>query len=96
MARLALRFAALGYLAVLVATPVVYVFWQAFADGFGAWWDAVTTPEALHALKLTLLIVAIAVPANTIFGIVCALAIVRGRFPGRGVVNAMRRRTGRG
>ena len=44
---------------------------------------AVTTPEALHAFKLTLIITAIAVPLNTVFGIVVALAIVRRRFPAR-------------
>src|SRR5207248_9778812 len=52
-------------------------------------WDAVTSPEALHALKLRLIITAIAVPANTLFGIFCALAIVRYRFPGFGLVNAI-------
>jgi sulfate transport system permease protein len=51
-------------------------------------WDALTTPETIHAFKLTLVITAIAVPANTVFGIVCALAIVRRRFPGKGLVNA--------
>jgi sulfate/thiosulfate transport system permease protein len=43
----------------------------------------------VHALELTLLIAAIAVPANTVFGVVLALALVRGRFPGRGLVNAV-------
>src|SRR4029077_175822 len=56
--------------------------------GFGPFWDSVTTPETLTAFKNTLLITAIAVPLNTVFGIVCALAIVRRRFPGKGVVNA--------
>ena len=42
----------------------------------------------MHAFKLTLIITAIAVPLNTVFGIVCALAIVRRRFPGKGLVNA--------
>ena len=48
-----------------------------------------TTPEALHALWLTVLIAAIAVPLNTAFGILCALVIVRHRFRGVGVVNAL-------
>ena len=47
-----------------------------------------TTPETIHAFKLTLIITAIAVPVNTVFGIVCALAIVRRRFPGKGLLNA--------
>ncbi len=87
--RYALRVGALGYLALLLLTPVVLVFYRAFEHGFGHAWDAVTTHAAVHALELTLLIAAIAVPANTIFGIVLALALVRGRFPGRGVVNAI-------
>ena len=48
-----------------------------------------TTPEALHALWLTVLIAAIAVPLNTVFGILCALVIVRHRFRGVGLVNAL-------
>src|SRR6478735_2237474 len=85
----ALRLFSLGYLAVLLVAPVGYVFWKAFENGVGPAWDAVTTPDALHALKVTLILTAIAVPANTIFGLSCALAIVRHRFPGAGVVNAL-------
>jgi sulfate/thiosulfate transport system permease protein len=85
----ALRCAALGYLAVLLAAPVGYVFWKTFEHGVGPAWDAVTTPDALHALKVTLILTVIAVPANTIFGVLCAIAIVRHRYPGSGVVNAV-------
>jgi sulfate/thiosulfate transport system permease protein len=89
MGRYALRFASLAYVAVLLVAPVGLIFYRTFEHGFAPAWDAVTTPDALHALKLTLIIAAIAVPANTIFGIFCALAIVRYRFPGFGVVNAI-------
>ena len=85
----ALRFASLGYLAVLLIAPVGFVFWRTFEHGVGPAWDAVTTPDALHALKVTLILTAIAVPANTIFGVLCALAIVRHRYPGAGIVNAV-------
>jgi sulfate transport system permease protein len=85
----ALRAFSLGYLAVLLIAPVGYVFWRTFEHGVGPAWDAVTTPDALHALKVTLILTAIAVPANTIFGVLCALAIVRHRYPGAGVVNAV-------
>ena len=85
----ALRFVGLGYVGVLLAAPVALVFQRAFQNGFGAAWDAVTTPAAKHALLVTLIITAIAVPANTIFGIVCAIAIVRHRFPGKNVVNVI-------
>jgi sulfate transport system permease protein len=87
--RYLLRFAALGYLAVLLLVPVGFVFYRAFGDGLAHAWDAVTTDRAVHALELTLMLTAIAVPANTIFGIVMALALVRGRFRGRGVLNAV-------
>ena len=89
MARYVLRFGALGYLALLLLVPVGLVFYRAFEPGFGHAWDAVSSHQAVHALELTLLIAAIAVPANTIFGIVLALALVRTRFPGRGLVNAI-------
>jgi sulfate/thiosulfate transport system permease protein len=85
----ALRLFSLGYLAVLLVAPVGYVFWRTFEHGVGPAWDAVTTPDAVHALKVTLILTAIAVPANTIFGVLCALAIVRHRYPGAGVVNAV-------
>src|SRR5213596_3416880 len=85
----AVRFASLGYLAVLLAAPVGYVFWQTFRHGFWPAWHAITAPDAVHALKVTLILTAIAVPANTIFGVLAALAIVRHRFPGAGVFNAV-------
>jgi sulfate/thiosulfate transport system permease protein len=87
--RLALRFVALGYLAALLLLPLSLVVYRAFEDGLDEAWAAVTTPEALHAFWLTILIAAIAVPANTVFGVMCALAIVRRRFPGHGLVNSI-------
>ena len=84
-----LRFVALGYLAAVLVGPVALVFYRAFEHGFDTFWAAVTTPEALHALWLTVLIAAIAVPLNTAFGILCALVIVRHRFRGVGVLNAV-------
>jgi sulfate/thiosulfate transport system permease protein len=84
-----LRFVALGYLAAVLVGPVVLVFYRAFEDGFAAFWAAVTTPEAMHALYLTMMIAGIAVALNTVFGILCALTIVRYRFRGVGVLNAL-------
>jgi sulfate transport system permease protein len=86
-ARYGLRAAALGYLGLLLALPVALVFYRTFADGLGAVWTSITTPEALHAFWLTIVMVAIAVPANTVFGVLCALALVRGRFPGRSILD---------
>jgi sulfate transport system permease protein len=76
-ARLTLRGAALGYLVLLLVLPVGMVFWRTFEEGLGPVWDALTSPPFLHALWLTTLIVLIAVPLNTVFGVLCALAIVR-------------------
>jgi sulfate transport system permease protein len=88
-AKYILRFTALGYLAALLVVPVGLVVQRAFADGIDEFFAAITTPEALHALWLTILIALIAVPANTVFGVFCALAIVRRRFPGHGLVNSV-------
>jgi sulfate transport system permease protein len=88
-AKYVLRFVALGYLAALLVVPVGLVVQRAFADGPGDFLAAITTPEAMHALWLTVLIALIAVPANTVFGVLCALAIVRRRFPGHGLVNSV-------
>ena len=86
--RLGLRFFTLGYLSLLLLIPIGMIFFRAFEDGAGAAWEAVTTPEALHAFYLTILIAAIAVSANTIFGIACALLLVRTNFRGKALLNA--------
>src|SRR5205807_5337945 len=74
---------------VLLLAPVGLVFYRAFEHGFWPAWHGVTSPDAVHALKLTLVVAAIAVPGNMIFGILCALAVVRYRVPGFGLVNAL-------
>jgi sulfate transport system permease protein len=84
--RLALRSAALGYLAVLLMLPVGMVFFRAFEHGLAKFFSSLTTPDAVHAIGLTLLVVAIAVPVNTVFGIITALALERRKFRGRGIV----------
>ena len=86
--RYALRWLALGYLAVVLVGPLALVFWRTFEDGVAPAWNALTTPETIHAFELTLLITAVAVPLNTVFGVVCALLIVRHRFRGKGLLNA--------
>jgi sulfate transport system permease protein len=84
-----LRFVALGYLLLVLVGPLSMVFWRAFEGGAGHIWTTLSDPNTVHAFKLTLIIALIAVPLNTVFGIVCALAIVRRRFPGAGIVNAI-------
>jgi sulfate transport system permease protein len=86
--RLGLRAIAVGYLLAILIGPLLVVFYRTFENGFAPAWDALSASETIHAFKLTLIITAIAVPVNTVFGIVCALAIVRRRFPGKGILNA--------
>ncbi|MGO4341837.1 sulfate ABC transporter permease subunit CysW [Pedococcus sp. 2YAF34] len=87
--RLTLRTVALGYLFALLAVPIGLILWRTFGDGLGAFIDSVRTPAAISALNLSLLIVAIVVPLNVVFGVATALALVRGRFPGRGLLQAV-------
>jgi sulfate transport system permease protein len=84
-----LRVVALGYLLVVLLAPLAMVFYRAFDNGAAHLWESLSNPNTVHAFKVTLELAAIAVPLNTVFGIVCALAIVRGRFPGAGAVNAL-------
>src|SRR5207247_2909416 len=88
MPKLGLRLAAVFYLVAILAGPLAIVFYRTFEHGFDPAWNALTHPDTIHAFKLTLIITAIAVPVNTVFGVVCALAIVRRRFPGKGLLNA--------
>ncbi|MBV6761204.1 sulfate ABC transporter permease subunit CysW [Rhodococcus sp. ACS1] len=87
--RITLRTVALLYLFGLLVVPIVIILFRTFENGIGAFIDSISTPAAISALNLSLLIVAIVVPVNVVFGIVTALALVRGRFPGRGLVQAV-------
>jgi sulfate transport system permease protein len=80
---------ALGYLTLLVVIPVGSVFYRAFEHGFLAAWRAITAPDALHAIWLTLLVVLIAVPLDTVFGIGASLLLARRRFPGAFLLDAL-------
>jgi sulfate/thiosulfate transport system permease protein len=85
--RLSLRFAALGYLTLILIGPLAMMVFRTLQDLDGAW-AAISDPDTIAAFKLTLMVTAIAVAVNTVFGIVCALLIVRGTVPGRGFLNA--------
>jgi sulfate transport system permease protein len=80
---------ALGYLALLLAFPVGMVFVRTFGEGIGPVWEAITRPAALHALWLTVLVAVVAVAANTVFGVICALVLVRHDFRGKALLNAV-------
>jgi sulfate transport system permease protein len=87
--RLTLRSIALGYLVVLLAVPIALILWRTFGEGVGAFLGSIRTPAAISAMNLSLLIVAIVVPLNVVFGVATALALVRGTFPGRGLLQAV-------
>jgi sulfate transport system permease protein len=87
--RWGLRVLGLGYLTMLLLIPLVMIFYKTFEKGVSVPLDAVTSPDGLHALKLTLLMVVIAVPLNTIFGVACALLLVRHKSKANGLIDAV-------
>ena len=78
-----LIFAAFAYVALMLVMPLGAVLVQAFEKGFGAWLAAISEPDARSAIKLTLLVAAISVPLNMIFGIAAAWAISKYDFRGK-------------
>ena len=74
---------ALGFLALVLVLPLVLVFVQAFAKGLPTYWEAISEADTLSAAKLTLLIAAIAVPANLIFGVAAAWCVSKFEFTGK-------------
>jgi sulfate transport system permease protein len=89
LARYSVRFLALGYLAALLALPVGLIFFRTFEGGLTPVIRSIQAPSFQHAFWLTMTVTAIAVPINTAFGVIGALALVRGRFPGRGLLNGL-------
>jgi len=87
-ARLSLRTFALGYLTLLLFVPVALVFFKAFEDGFANAWETVTSPQGMHAFWLTIVMVVVSVPITTVFGIACAIVLVRHRFRGKALLNS--------
>jgi sulfate/thiosulfate transport system permease protein len=84
-----LRYTALAYIAVLVIVPVALILWRTLAPGFGEFIGSITTPAAVSALQLSLLVVAIVVPLNVIFGVPTALVLARNKFRGKSVLQAI-------
>jgi sulfate/thiosulfate transport system permease protein len=82
--------AALSVIGVLVLIPVVNVFYQALADGFGAYWKNLFEDAGTrNSVLLTLVVAPVAVVMNIVFGLAAAWAIARFRFPGRTVLTAL-------
>jgi sulfate transport system permease protein len=81
--RLTLTAVALGFLGLFVLLPLVAVFFEAFRKGAEAYFAAIVEPDALSAIRLTLLAAAIAVPLNLVFGVAAAWAIAKFEFRGK-------------
>jgi sulfate transport system permease protein len=86
--RYLVRYVALGYLLLLLIVPVGLILWRTFTPGIGAFFESITTPAAISALQLSLLVVAIVVPLNVLFGVPTALVLARNRFRGKSLLQA--------
>jgi sulfate/thiosulfate transport system permease protein len=78
-----------GYLSLIVLIPLAAVVAKSFDGGLGTFWDAVTNPQAIAALKLTLVASAIVVAINAVAGTIIAWVLVRDEFPGKRYVNSI-------
>jgi sulfate transport system permease protein len=87
--RYLLRYVALGYLLLLLIVPVGLILWRTFSPGIGAFVESIATPAAVSALQLSLVVVAIVVPLNVLFGVPTALVLARNRFRGKSVLQAV-------
>ena len=87
--RLLLRYLALAYVGVLVIVPVALILWRTLAPGVGAFVASISTPAAISALQLSLLVVAIVVPLNVAFGVPTALVLARNKFRGKSALQAI-------
>jgi sulfate/thiosulfate transport system permease protein len=77
------------YLSLVVVLPLTAVVWRSGRDGWGAFWEAATQPQALAALRLTFAVSLAVAAGNVVMGTVIAWVLVRDEFPGKRVVNAL-------
>jgi sulfate transport system permease protein len=89
MGKYALRYGVLAYLALLLVVPVAIVAYRTFQHGVWPVWDALSSPDAVSAIKLSLLITVIAVPINVVFGVATGWLIARRKMPLPWLVNAV-------
>jgi sulfate/thiosulfate transport system permease protein len=78
--------AALVFVGLFLLLPLLTVFLEAFSKGLAVYWAAIQEPAARSAIRLTLLVAAISVPANAVFGVAAAWAIAKFEFPGRSLL----------
>ena len=87
--RWTLLFVALAFLGLFLVLPLITVFAEAFDLGVAAYFDAVREPDAMSALRLTLIAAAFAVPANLIFGVAAGWAIAKFEFRGKNLLTTL-------
>ncbi|HUO09219.1 MAG TPA: sulfate ABC transporter permease subunit CysW [Phycisphaerae bacterium] len=79
----------LGFIGLFLLLPLVSVFYEAFRRGWQQYVDALKSPDSLHAMKMTLLVAAIAVPLNTLFGVAAAWCIAKFQFKGKALLTTL-------
>jgi sulfate transport system permease protein len=89
LSRVALRVSVLGYLAALLLAPVGMIAYRTFAHGFGPFWSSLTSSTAEHAVWLSIVVTAVAVPINVAFGVLAGVLIARRRMPAGRIVNLL-------
>ncbi len=80
---------AVAYVLVLIGLPVALIVARALAPGVATLWASITTPAALSALRLSLLLVAVVVPVNVVFGVATAMLLARSRFRGKRLLESL-------
>ncbi|HEX7069742.1 MAG TPA: sulfate ABC transporter permease subunit CysW [Rhodothermales bacterium] len=80
---------ALGFIGLFLLVPLLAVFVQAFSSGVGAYLRAVTEPDAIAAIRLTLITALVSVALNTVFGVTAAWAIAKFDFPGKSLLTTL-------
>ena len=85
---IALRVVTVLWVGILVVVPLCVILWRTFQPGLGAFFAALSTPEAVHAFQVTAVVAGISVAINTVFGIAAAVLLARYRFPGKRLLSA--------
>jgi len=80
---------AIGFISLFICVPLALVFIQAFSKGVEAYWSALSQPDTVAAIKLTLLVALVTVPLNTVFGVAAAWAITRFEFKGKSLLTTL-------
>ena len=88
-ARFLTRYTVLAYIGIMLIVPASLILWRTFRPGFHQFYAWITTPAAIAALDLSLLVVAIVVPLNVVFGVLMSILLARNRFRGRALLQTV-------